>query len=112
MAVEDLDQAVVADPGEDLPGDRPLEIRMIDVWYTGYAAHYVHVFLDRAGERAVELWRQYMRDVEAVDVHGPAIEPTAQLLTRNQNEGAIGKVLEFAGIGPHVVVRQHEEVIA
>src|SRR5687767_2143421 len=111
MTVVYLDQLVVPDPCQNVSRNCPAEVGMIDVRDSVDFAHRVDVPLNRflksrAGPRCDHGW-----NIESVDVHRVPVELARHLFSRDQEKCRIHQVRELRRVDPHIMVRDHEEMV-
>ncbi len=115
VAVVDLEQLVVAHRRQVVGGDRPAEIRMVDVRHAAGHADGVDVVLQHLGDAACRPARAWTRPIgiEGVDVQRLALEAGRHFLALDHQELVVGAVqgIEAVDRGQVVVVGEHQEVV-
>ena len=112
MTVVDLEEAIVFYLRKFLSSERPPEVGVIDVGRPLDLADRVDVLLNRAHQRVGMLGDDKSVDIDSVDVHGTVFKARGDFLSRNQNEGFVDDVRQGRRVGEHVVVGEHQEVVA
>ena len=114
MAVVDFEDLVVARAPQIVGGQRPAEVRMVDVRHARRGANAVDVALQRLADRGAVVGLDQRLDVETVDVDRLVAGARGHLLAADDQKLLVGAVdrVEAVDVGEEVVIGQHQELIA
>jgi hypothetical protein len=114
VPVEDLEQPVVPNLLQLLAGDRPSEVRMVDMRNALCLPDRIDVALQHVGDRSTALRRNAAAHVKAVDVQRLAAERIGDLLALDHQELLLDAEQPVQGVDrcEHVVIGEDDELIS